>query len=81
MNLNRLVSLLDAGERGQYADLQWMYHYMERSDVMIHAVLQRRRAALLSVDWDVRIVSEAKQRTDDRRQKLIKLFLNRSKRR
>jgi phage gp29-like protein len=31
---------------------------MERSDAMIHSVIQRRRAALLSLDWDVRIVSQ-----------------------
>jgi len=58
LSLPKLVSLLESGERGQYADLQWMYHYMERSDPMIYSVLQRRRAALLAVDWDVREVSE-----------------------
>ena len=55
MNLARLMSLLDAGERGQYADLQWFYHYMERSDPMVFSVMQRRRAALLSCDWDIRL--------------------------
>ena len=58
MNLARLMALLDAGERGQYADLQWFYHYMERSDPMVFAVMQRRRAALLSCDWDVRQVAQ-----------------------
>ena len=58
LSLPKLVSLLESGERGQYADLQWFYHYMERSDPMIYSVLQRRRAALLAVDWDVREVSE-----------------------
>ncbi len=57
LSLPKLVSLLESGERGQYADLQWMYHYMERSDPMIYSVLQRRRAALLAVDWDIREVS------------------------
>ena len=58
LSLPKLVSLLESGERGQYADLQWMYHYMERSDPMVFSVLQRRRAALLAVDWDIREVSE-----------------------
>jgi len=57
MSLQRLLSLLDAGERGQYADLRWFYHYMERSDAMVFSVMQRRRAALLSCDWDIREVS------------------------
>ncbi|WP_168442318.1 phage portal protein family protein [Pontiella desulfatans] len=59
LNLSRLTALQEAGERGQYADLQWLYYYMERSDAMIHSVIQRRRAALLSLDWDIRIVSQA----------------------
>jgi phage gp29-like protein len=58
LSMPKLVSLLESGERGQYADLQWLYHYMERSDAMIASVLQRRRAALLSVDWDIREVSD-----------------------
>ena len=57
MNLSKLLSLLDAGERGQYADLQWFYHYMERSDAMVFSVMQRRRAALLACDWDIKQVS------------------------
>jgi phage gp29-like protein len=54
----RVRSLQEAGERGQYADLQWMYHFMERGDAMVFAIMQRRRAALLNCDWDIRIVSE-----------------------
>ena len=57
LSIPKMVSLLEAGERGQYADLQWCYFYMERSDPMIFSVLQRRRAALLDCDWDVRRVS------------------------
>jgi phage gp29-like protein len=57
MSLPKVISLLDAGERGQYADLQWFYHYMERSDAMVFSVMQRRRAALLSCDWDIKQVS------------------------
>jgi len=58
LSLPKLVSLLESGERGAYADLQWFYHYMERSDAMIHAVIQRRRAALLACDWDIRVSSD-----------------------
>ena len=59
MNLPKLLALLDSGERGQYADLQWFYHYMERSDAMVFSVMQRRRAALLACDWDIRQVADA----------------------
>ena len=58
LSLPKLISLLESGERGAYADLQWFYHYMERSDAMIHAVIQRRRAALLACDWDIRVSAD-----------------------
>jgi phage gp29-like protein len=57
ISLPRMVGLLQAGERGQYSDLQWFYYYMERSDAMVQAVLQRRRSAFMGCDWDVRLVS------------------------
>ena len=57
LTMQRLMSLIEAVERGEYADLQWLYHYMERSDPVIYSVLQRRRAALLDCDWDVRIAA------------------------
>ena len=60
LSFPRMTSLLEAGERGTYADLQWCYHYLERSDPMIFSVLQRRRAALLDCDWDIRQVLPGK---------------------
>ena len=62
LTMQRLMALIEEGERGEYADLQWLYHYMERSDPVIYSVLQRRRAALLDCDWDVRIAAPAAAR-------------------
>jgi hypothetical protein len=57
LTISRVVAMLDAGKRGQYSDLQWFYYFMERSDPVIFTVLQRRRAALMECDWDVRRVA------------------------
>jgi phage gp29-like protein len=57
LGIARVVSLLEAGERGQYADLQWLYYHMERSDSMVFSIMQRRRAALLNCEWDIRQVA------------------------
>ena len=43
LGMARLVSLMEAGERGQYSDIQWFYYFMERTDAMIYSVIQRRR--------------------------------------
>jgi hypothetical protein len=49
MNLGRLMSILDAGERGEHAYIQWCYHFMERSDPTVFAVMQRRGPRLLMI--------------------------------
>ena len=54
VTLERIVQLIEQGERGAFADLQWFYQAMERSDAIIATVLMRRRAALLSCQWDVK---------------------------
>jgi hypothetical protein len=54
--------------------------YMERSDAMIHAVIQRWRAALLACDWDIRLcppeAGEARiQKSESRRNPGIRYWL------
>ncbi len=53
LTMETLVAKIEQGERGAFADLQWFYQAMERSDAMIATVIMRRRAALLAMDWDV----------------------------
>jgi len=53
LTMERIVQLVEQGERGAFADLQWFYQAMERSDALIATVVMRRRAALLASRWDV----------------------------
>ncbi len=53
ITLERIVGLIEQGEHGALADVQWFYQAMERSDALITTVIQRRRAALMSCNWDV----------------------------
>jgi phage gp29-like protein len=57
LTIAKILSLLEQGERGQNADLQWFYYYMERTDPMIFSIIQRRKYALLDSDWDIRTVA------------------------
>ena len=52
LTMDSLVAKIEQGERGAFADLQWFYQAMERSDALIATVAMRRRAALLSMNWD-----------------------------
>ena len=54
VTLEGIVAKIEQGERGAFADLQWFYQAMERSDALIATVMMRRRAALLSCQWHVR---------------------------
>ena len=53
LSMEGLVAKIEQGERGAFADLQWFYQVMERSDALIATVVARRRAALLSCSWEV----------------------------
>lgn len=56
--MSRVVSLLEEGERGQYADLQWLFRFVEKRDPVLRAMIKRRRAALQKLDWEIKVVSE-----------------------
>lgn len=56
--LSRVVALLEEGERGQHADLQWLYRFIEKRDPILRAIIKRRRAALQKLDWEIKVVSE-----------------------
>lgn len=61
MTIPRLVGMLEAGERGEYSDLQWFYYFMERSDATLYSVIHRRQSALLACDWDIRMAEQGDQ--------------------
>ena len=50
-----LVAMLEQGERGNYARLQWLYRYVEKRNSTLRAVLQRRQASMTRLDWDIRL--------------------------
>ncbi len=59
LTMSRIVGMEDATERGQHADLQWFYHYMERVNVTIQSAIARRLAFVDALDWEIRTVEGA----------------------
>src|SRR5579871_4782316 len=53
LSLPLLVALLEQGERGNYARLQWLYRFLEKRNPTLRAVLQRRQSSLTKLDWNV----------------------------
>jgi len=55
LTIAQLVAMLEAGERGNYARLQWLYRFVEKRNPTLRAVLQRRQASMTRLDWDIRV--------------------------
>lgn len=59
LTFQRAVSLLEEGERGAYADLQWTYRAIEKRDATVRGLKRLRISAIKKLDWDIKIVDEA----------------------
>ena len=53
LDIARAVQLLEAGQRGEYAELQWTYEFIEQSDPDLIALVERRLSAMSELDWNV----------------------------
>ena len=58
LNMSRVVCELEAGQRGEYAQLQWLYHFIEKRDATLRGAKRRILAALTKLDWDIKIQSD-----------------------
>lgn len=54
LTIERAANLLEAGERGEYADLQWLYRFVEKRDTTLAALLARYDGGLLKLDWTIK---------------------------
>src|SRR3954464_6276687 len=52
--LQRAAQLLEAGERGDYADLQWLYRLVEKRFPVLRSLILRRRSAIVKLNWEVK---------------------------
>lgn len=55
LTISRAVSHLEAGERGAYAELAWLYRYIERRNATLGSLVDRRLGAVAGLDWDIRV--------------------------
>lgn len=59
LTIRAATTLLEAGERGEYANLQWLYRFIEKRNATLRATIARRLSALGRLDWDVKEVEKA----------------------
>lgn len=58
LTMSRVVSELEAGQRGDLSNLQWLYHFIEKRDATLRGAKRRILSALLKLDWDIKIQSD-----------------------
>lgn len=61
----KLIYLIDWGQYGFKADLQWTYAAMERKEPVLRALKERRLAAIKKLKWTVRVKEEFRDEKDD----------------
>ncbi len=55
LTIRRVVELLELGQRGDTAYLQWTYRNVERRYPTLSGLISRCEAPLLSFDWEIKI--------------------------
>lgn len=56
LTVSTAVVLVESWDRGEFAELMWLYRWIERSDATLSAVLNRREAALTKLDWEIKMI-------------------------
>jgi phage gp29-like protein len=54
LTIHRAAALLEEGERGAFAELQWLYRSIEMQDATLGALIERRTSAIQRMDWDIK---------------------------
>lgn len=60
LTMSRAVSYLEEGERGAYADLQWLFRYIEKRDATLRGGKRSLLSAVAEMDWDIKTVAKEK---------------------
>ena len=58
ITIQRVVTYLEQGELGNYTELQWLNRMVEKRDAVLRALVRRRAAALLKLDWDIKVIPD-----------------------
>src|SRR5262245_2443590 len=54
LTMRRVVELLELGQRGDYAYLQWAYRFCERRNPTLSGLISRCEAPLMGFDWSIK---------------------------
>lgn len=61
LTLTKAILLFEDAERGRYADLQWLYKFVEKRDATLRAVKRRVIASVKKLDYEIKISEQAEK--------------------
>ncbi|MEM0964798.1 MAG: DUF935 family protein [Verrucomicrobiota bacterium] len=61
LTIRKAVSLLERSQSGDYADLQWLYKFIEKRDSTLRAVKRRVLSSIKKLDWNIKVIDEIPQ--------------------
>lgn len=74
LNMSTVVTRLEEGERGRFADLQWLYRFVEKKDATLRACKKHVISSVSELDWSIKVRDEipvGKQRLASAQEKLL----------
>jgi phage gp29-like protein len=64
LSVSRVVTLLEQYQRGEMAEPQWTFFFIEMTDEDLVALAERRTSALLELDWNAKPIPKNRRRKD-----------------
>jgi phage gp29-like protein len=77
LTMGRLVSMEEAYDRGDPADLQWFWHHMMQSDVTVASAFNKRLSHINALDWEIRTIETADQVLAEEQREVLRYVYDR----
>lgn len=65
LTIQTAVNLLERAQAGDYADLQWLYKFVERRDPTLRSVKRRIFSSIKKLDWNIKVIDEIPKGKED----------------
>lgn len=76
LSMTKVVTMLDQAEQGYYADLMWLYRYIEKRDATLRSVKGRRLSAVKKLDWSIKVKEGSNAKKAEKQKQHMDDFFN-----
>ena len=62
LTIQRAISIMEAAQRGDFCEMQWLYWFVEQTDPLLIALQERRYSRLAEMDWECKTIPKQRRR-------------------